>query len=724
MATGYALDSPAVTVKTYSDRWIGMVSTTAYEYEDFVGVTVKFSTAHIISSGSITGTFRGTVEINGTTHSFTISSLPYQAANSGSTFEWEEQIYFDEEGKADLSVSLTVNGAGKLAGQTLAIVLEHQYSNEATPGVIDMSPGAKTMGDTATITASGATGTVSYKIDYSFGNLTGTIKHVQMTQKYHHNVSTEEWVIPDLVDECPNATSGILTLTLTTYRFGVYIGEHSISREISVYPASEIIVQDMAVGEVSPITIKRNSTNFTSTIRAFVLQQNVIVATDYAQDTFHWNIPTSVAKLMPNTTEETIYLYCDTYNGTALVGRTSAKATISVDPEDSRFKPVIDSVTVEGTIPDADDAFKKLILQNVSGVAVSVEAHSDVSTITGYEIAVFGDNFSGEDGKFDIVANSFAGVHTMTVRVTDARGSSAETTQDVTILPYIKPKVVPYSVGDVQYSAPICYRSDREGMASGAGTFMRILAGKMCTEILQDGVNINASKLEYRTRKSTEDWPEDYITLFPFQNDANFVSEIIDDAYPDPKSSYQTEIRVTDLVGFSHSIFVKISSQKVSFSLLCAAAGAAFGKTAEFPDVVEIASDMTLWVRGKIEVDNAEFVALQCNENDSCWESGYAYGHHSVSGCYYGTEFGSKVNVVFNRAILWSGSKIYLNSEALPEEIRPAVPVSKLCAADGGIVMATVGTDGFITIDFAWSPESKNEFHWIDGLVTYWKEDI
>lgn len=722
MPTGIEIDAPSlIPISTHNNQWRGYFTVKAYENEDHVLVSIMLNQTQWYSQSAISGTFKGTITINDITETFTIKTLPYQVGDSRSVYETEYyQIFFDEEGIAELNMNLSVKGASGtvFSRDTLAGVLVHTFSNAATPGKVEMAPSAKQMGDTAVLAISPGTGSVTHSLYYSFGSITKGIASFY-NRDYEYN-----WTIPDLAAECPNETSGILTLTLKTYRFGTLVGSDSVSREISVPPASEIIVQDMAVGEVSPITIKRNSTNFTSTIRAFVLQQKVIVATDYAQDTFNWNIPTSVAKLMPNTTEETIYLYCYTYNGTALVGSTSAKATISVDPEDSRFKPAIDSVTVEGTIPDAADAFKKLILQNVSGVAVSVEAHSDVSTITGYEIAVFGDNFSGEDGKFDIVANSFAGVHTMTVRVTDARGSSAETTQDVTILPYIKPKVVPYSVGDVQYSAPICYRSDREGMASGAGTFMRILAGKMCTEILQDGVNINASKLEYRTRKSTEDWPEDYITLFPFQNDANFVSEIIDDAYPDPKSSYQTEIRVTDLVGFSHSIFVKISSQKVSFSLLCAAAGAAFGKTAEFPDVVEIASDMTLWVRGKIEVDNAEFVALQCNENDSCWESGYAYGHHSVSGCYYGTEFGSKVNVVFNRAILWSGSKIYLNSEALPEEIRPAVPVSKLCAADGGIVMATVGTDGFITIDFAWSPESKNEFHWIDGLVTYWKEDI
>lgn len=715
------LDVVSTEFSTYSNLWRGYLRLKANEYEDYILLTVEFYCTQWYSTNVMSGSFSGNITVNGESESFTITKIPYQVADYRSTYETAEfKIYFDENGEVPVTANVTLKGASGtvFSGYTLGGMLPYTYTNAASPGALSMAPSAKQMGDTAVLAISPGTGSITHSLYYSFGSITKGIASFY-NRDYEYN-----WTIPDLAAECPNETSGILTLTLKTYRFGTLVGSDSVSREISVPPASELVVEDMTIGEATSISIGRNSTNFTSTVRYSLLQQEGTVVEGIAEDTYEWNIPVEIAKRMPNTKEETIYLYCDTYNGTALVGTTSTRATIRVNTDDARFFPVIDSVTVEGNVPGASEAFRQMILQNVSGVAVTVEAHSEVSEIAGYEISVFGDSFSEPDGTFDIVANSFAGTHSMTVRVTDTRGAFAETTKEIKILPYIKPKVVPYSVGDVQYSAPICYRSDREGMASGSGTSMRILAGKMCTEVLQDGVNVNASKLEYRTRKSTDDWPEDYIQLFPFQNDENYISKIIADAYPDSKASYQTEIRVTDLVGFSHSIIVKISSQKVSFSLLCAAAGAAFGKTAEFPDVVEIASDMTLWVRGKLEVDGTELVSLQANENSSCWESGYAYGHHAVSGCYYGVELGSRVNVIFNRAILWTGSKIYLNAEALPEDVRPKVPVSKLCAADGGIVMATVGTDGFITIDFAWSPESKNEFHWIDGLVTYWKEDI
>ena len=487
------IDIVSTQISAYSDLWMGTIQIHADEYKDHMYVKARFYCAQKYSTSAISGSFSGSITINGEKESFTFNKIPYLSADYRSTYETaEHEIFFDENGEIPVTVQVSLKGAPGtvFSGYTLGGMLPHTYTNAATPGALSMSPSAKQMGDTAVLAISPGTGAVTHSLYYSFGGVTKGIA------SFYNSEYQYEWMIPDLAAECPNETSGILTLTLKTYRFGTLVGSDSVSREISVPPASELTVEDMAVGETTSISIGRKSANFTSTVRYSLLQQEGTVAEGIAEDAYEWNIPVEVAKRMPNTKEETIYLYCDTYNGTALVGTTSARATIRVNTDDARFFPVIDSVTVEGNVPGASEAFRQMILQNVSGVAVTVEAHSEVSEIAGYEIAVFGDSFSEPDGTFDIVANSFAGTHTMTVRVTDTRGASAETTKELKILPYIKPKVVPYSVGDVQYSAPICYRSDREGIASGSGTFMRILAGKMCTEVLQDGANINASKLE------------------------------------------------------------------------------------------------------------------------------------------------------------------------------------------------------------------------------------
>jgi hypothetical protein len=261
-------------------------------------------------------------------------------------------------------------------------------------------------------------------------------------------------------------------------------------------------------------------------------------------------------------------------------------------------------------------------------------------------------------------------------------------------------------------------------MAVGSGSFLRIMAGMVFAEILSEGVNINAGSLSYRIRKAGEAWPEEYTQLLCFDSPEMFVSRNLENAFPDPDVSYQVELQAKDLVGFSHSYLAKVSSQKVNFSLLCASDGAAFGKTAEHPGVVEIAQDMTLWVRGNLKVDGSSWLELEPVSSADIWESGYAHGQKSVSGCFYRTEQDSKVSVVFNRALKWGGSPITVNAVPIPQADCPKVPVSAICPAENGFVVATVGTEGYITVDLAWNTKSATQYNWIDGCIQYWKEEI
>lgn len=735
MATGYAVYCPSSSGSTYSGYWYGSITTQVYEFDEYIEVSViNFNTRQKYVNEKVIGTdyFYITAVVNGTKYNYKISHINYQSAPVGlHGFQIEGiKIPFDSNGKAKLSIEVTVTGAkGTIfEGYTLYVGLNHTFSNAAAPVNIEMSPSAKKMGDTVLFVVSGGSGTVQHTISYEFGGLSGEIGEGTRTDEYD-DADEYEWVIPDLLDGCPNAASGMLKVTCNSYRFDELIGTSVIEREISVYPASTIDHSfDLVIGMSEDFDIIRNSEKYTTTLRYKVRQSEGTIASGITEGTYTWDIPIEFGKLMPASEEENIYIYCDTYHGTYLVGTTEERYTIKCrhSSVDSRFNPIIDSLKTRVYIPDAPEEFQGLMLQNVSLVDYTVEAHSDASEIAEYtfkgfgrEITIQADNF---EGFFAIPADSFAGKHSFNITVTDKRGRSDTNYYSWTVRAYSKPKVIPYSVDDANYSAPMCFRSDREGIASGSGTYVRILAGKMCSDVVDDEVNINACKMEYRIRKTGDPWPDEYTELLSYE-DAAFASKIIADAFPSTKNSYQIELRVTDLVGFSHSYFAKVSSQKVNFSLLCASDGAAFGKKAEFPGVVEIAQDMTLWVRGELRVDAADWKILEANDNDVTWESAYPHGLHSVSGCYYRIEDGNHVMVSFNRAIKWNGSQIILNSTPIPEAERPKAPVSMICAAENGFVSATVGTDGYIAIDLAWSSKSAIQYNWIDGFVHYWKED-
>ena len=732
MATGYKVYCPSTSFSTYSGKWMGSVTTWAWEFETYVKVRVQFYTTQKQVRSKVQGTdyFYGSAVLGGQTYDFRIAYLGYPGVNSSYTFEQEVKIPFDSSGKAEFSFAVSVQGAAGtyLQGYSLGGSLSHTFTNQAKPGTLELSPSAKKMGDSVTLAVRGGEGTVRYRIAYAFGALTGLIEEKQMIAEDAALYETE-WIIPDLLEGCPNATGGMLTLTCETYRFDTLIGTSQVEREISVFPAAIMDPPgEINIGYDAAFAIERPSERYSITLRYRLLGQEGVIGEGILEDAYTWAVPLSLGKAMPATDSETIYIFCDTYHGTALVGSECYSCNAVVHAYNALYKPVIDRLRIRKFVPDAPETFQGLLLQNVSRVDLLVDAHSNCSELAAYRFRGFGTEITlaaeGFSGFLGVPVNGYPGDNSISITVTDRRGGTETNYYTLSVLPYSKPRVIPYSLGEITYAAPICFRSDREGMASGSGSYLRLMAGKLYSEILSGEGNINGAELSYRIRKSGEDWPEEFQELLPFGSEENYVSRNLENAFPDPDASYQVELRVKDLLGFSHSYLVKVSSRKVNFSLLCAADGAAFGKTAEHPGVVEIAQDMTLWVRGGLKVDGAVWQQLEAVESTNIWESGYAHGRRSASGCFYRLEQDSGVSVVFNRAIKWSGSRITVNAEPIPQQNCPPAPVSAICPAENGFVLATVGTDGYITVDLAWNSKSATQYNWIDGFIQYWKEDI
>jgi hypothetical protein len=197
------------------------------------------------------------------------------------------------------------------------------------------------MGDAATLAVRGGEGTIRYRICYTFGSLSGVIAEKQMLAE-EASLLEVSWVIPDLLEGCPNATDGILTLTCETYRFDTLIGTSQIQREISVFPAATLgKLGEMDIGYDFDFVIQRPSARYSTTLRYRLLGNEGTITEDLWEDTYSWDIPLSVGKLMPATESETLYVYCDSYHGTALVGTTSYSCKITALSSDSLYKPVI-----------------------------------------------------------------------------------------------------------------------------------------------------------------------------------------------------------------------------------------------------------------------------------------------------------------------------------------------------------------------------------------------
>ena len=183
------------------------------------------------------------------------------------------------------------------------------------------------------------------------------------------------------------------------------------------------------------------------------------------------------------------------------------------------------------------------------------------------------------------------------------------------------------------------------------------------------------------------------------------------------------EVEAADSLGGSHRLTFQIMTEAVSFVLYDGPDGAGFGKYPEAAHVVDIASHMTLMVRGKMLVLGDIWNTLGLAAGVS--ESAYEYGRKEP-GCHYLVTEGRHVHIAFNCAFAYSGTAVIINSEPIPEEHRPLRTVMSPCICnDRAIACVSVGPDGYIRAEWIQKPEDTvltgaGDVTWVDGYLCYW----
>lgn len=234
----------------------------------------------------------------------------------------------------------------------------------------------------------------------------------------------------------PHNSDGTKTVSL---RLNVDIGvggygsaEYSWNYQLATIPrASPISASAGVIGSAMTLTIDRKSSGFTHTVRYNWQGNTGTVGTGIGTST-SYTPPLTFASNIPNSTSGTITFYCDTYNGSTLVGTSQTTATLTVPDS---VVPTIDGLTLEETA----EAMKGIststeFAQILSRVKATVTGASGVygSTIKSYSITVVDQNLTLTEngGVFDFFKNN--GTFTVRATVTDSRGRTSAN-KDVTI---------------------------------------------------------------------------------------------------------------------------------------------------------------------------------------------------------------------------------------------------------------------------------------------------
>ena len=665
-----------------------------------------------ITSGYTYATIDGTVKAGGTTVASgtwgTEASSYFDNAGAdicSGTF-W---VNFDSSGNASisLSISVTIRNSGSFSGSITG-------SGTAT---------AKAPYGASTFTVNKNPVKLGENLIFSITRDSANLTH---SLYYWNGVSASwiliasgvgtsySWTVPDIASIMPNAISGNLYLLCTTYNGSTSIGSNQISITMHVQHATVPAIESntATMGTAKTISCQRGSANFHVALE-FTLGNTTQSIGDVSADSCTWTPIYDFAKEIPNLTYGTGMLTCKTYNGTALVGTESISVKLIV-PENDITKPKFsESGLTLSVVTTLTGDLAGLYIRGRTGIKAEFTATSDYSTIQSYSVSAGSVSARGNPATIDTLVNE--GDVLITAKVTDARGFYTIVTTSINVLPYQKPKITPYS----GYSDVICERAKSTGELSADGTYLAIKAGKSFSSFVVGGTERNSCVLRYRYKVSSAEEYNSWVVLLGSDDVNTQTSILVGGIVSSTSTSYDIELEAMDALGGRHTLHFQIMTSQVSFVLYDGVDGAGFGKYPEAPHVVDIASHMTLLVRGKLVVLGSDWEPLTFASG--VYESSYDFGR--VVDCKYQVKEGNHVYVAFNCSFTHSGASITINGSQIPEEYRPLRAVRSICPVNGnGTAIVCVNTDGFIQVE-AVERAGETGSHavlWIDGYLDYW----
>ena len=293
----------------------------------------------------------------------------------------------------------------------------------------------------------------------------------------------------------------------------------------------------------------------------------------------------------------TLYTYSDAAC-TMNVGEASRATCRAYIPENQQTLPTLSMrLSPVSSLPDT---FNGLYIQNKTqvqadfGESLAKYGASIASCVMGVDYKAY----TNSPYRSDILAKY--GITPVYGAVTDTRGCTTSTTQDITVIPYSKPSIVPYS-GE---SSIICKRCDSEGNISPSGTCLRIKAGRQYSKIIADGVQKNfcLMRFTYKTEDATS-WGS-WTTILSKDNNADSLDTTIKDINLSPSSTYLVQIEVVDDIGESYSTLITIPTADVTVHLRKGGKAVGIGKYAEKDYVVDIDDEWEVRVRGNLRAEH------------------------------------------------------------------------------------------------------------------------
>lgn len=419
----------------------------------------------------------------------------------------------------------------------------------------------------------------------------------------------------DTTIEVPHNTSGDCTVSVrTSFATGITAGTIELEKSLTLdnIPRASTItsVNNTTLGDKCSVKWTPNSASFRYKLKFSIGNWS------YTTDAIHPNqtsaytytgytIPLDAAYQIPvgttGTMTVTLYTYSNS-DATTQEGSPSSKTfTVTVPPS------TLPTVSIDSVVPvhSLPSAFDGLFVQGYSKVQVGMSAETQYgSDIKYYDFTVEGKTY-GEDESYTSAHLANSGLLSVVGHAVDSRGYGGYTDEKINVIPYTKPKVQNVTV----------QRCDEDGNPDDSGTYLKISAKRVYSEVKSDGVQKNFCSIRYRY-KSEKGAYGSWVTILAADNISTdeITTEALLGGTLAVDTTYLVQVGVVDDIGNESYTTSTIPTDKVYWHRDGARRSLTFGGYIEEDNTFAIASDIAFKPKGGIAkisfYDNLNFDEL------------------------------------------------------------------------------------------------------------------
>lgn len=540
----------------------------------------------------------------------------------------------------------------------------------------------------------------------------GWVKAVELIAVLDHNADGTRTV-------SISASGSIPSTSLTSTNCKETVTLATIPRASYITSATDTIL-----GNVCSVTWKPYSKNFVFKLKfslggwsytTTAILPNTTSTYTYAM----YKPPLEVANQLPNsktgTMTVTLYTFSDAAT-TKQVGSASSKTFTVTVPDNSSTKP---SVSIQHNAWNLlGSPFSSLYIQGKSKVKATVSGTGKYSA--GIASSQVYDGGKWYTSPYTSGYLSKYGTYTIKGRVTDKRGYYNEVSQDIEVIPYSKPKIEPVN-GETEVVATRC---DANGVITSEGTYLKIKAKRSYSHVESGGTQYNFCEIRYRYMVEDGAYSP-WSTILA--SDSLDSDEVVTGALLDGKlsttSTYVVQVQAIDDIGEDSYTTIYVTTGKVYMHKAASRNSLGIGKYAEDDNTIDISENISVRIRGNLQVDGEKWESLGLSSNVSDSTSDFG---RSGTGCHYRVSVGGKhIYVAFNCAFEYTGSAIQVNAQPLPTNCRPPRNVYAMCATGGrSIARVLVNKNGIVMVDYiqvmtAVMETTSASVKWIDGYIDF-----